>query len=254
MRIIGAERAPDLWHEAHRSWGTGMRFTISDWLRLILTCTTASAAMVGLGWAVWAAICYRGKCFPNSPPNPEAVGLALSLLAMPLNALASWPVLRRCVNGLRLAPWLTETALGAVLGGIVSLPAVFLVCVSGGAFPMAGAKAPSAVGWLQPIACAVAALLPPGLLLQRLSGASAWPPLLIVGAAMALILLVWGQTPTQFLLPYEMLFTNTFFVPGTLVFGITAVAFVGMSGVLTGLVLGAGLFLMARLSRAAIAR
>lgn len=223
-----------------------MRFNGADWLRLILACTTASAAMAGLGWAVWAAICYRGKCFPTSPPNPEVVGLALSLLAMPLNALASWPVLRRCVDGLRFAPWLTEMALGAVLGGIVSVPALFLVLVSGGAFPTAAAKAPSTVGWLRPIACAVAALLPPGLLLQRLSRASAWPSLLIVAATMAMIRLVWGQTPTQLLLPYEMLFTNTFFVPGTLVFGMTAVAFVVMSGVLSGLTLGAGLYLMAR--------
>jgi hypothetical protein len=216
-----------------------MRFNGADWLRLILACIMASAAMAVLSWAVWSAI-----SFPRSLYVAREVALGLSLLVIPLNALAAWPALRGCVSDLELAPWLTETALGALLGAIVSVPTlVSLVLDPNGTFPTATAIVPNGVGWLPPIASAVAALFPLGLLLQRMSGASAWPSLVIVAAAMAAIALGWSQSPTQFLLPYAMLVTT--FFPAQLWLGTMAVAVV-MSGVLSGLTLGAGLFLMAR--------
>jgi hypothetical protein len=226
-----------------------MPFTIADWLYLILACVGASAIMAVLSGASWAAMglgispLVHGRAATGSPNMHFAVALVLGVLYMPLNALAAWPVLRSCVNGLRFVPWLTETALGAVLGGIVSVPAmVFLLLVPGSVPPIPRGNP---IGWLPSVAAGVAALLPPGLLLQRLGGVRAWPSLVVVAAAMAVVPAVWGRSGAHEFVPNAMLVTTIFAFPAQLWLAMTAAAVV-MSGVLTGLTLGAGLFLMAR--------
>jgi hypothetical protein len=169
---------------------------------------------------------------------------------MPINALVGWSVVRSCVNGLRFAQWLGEIALGAALAGIVSAPAmVFLLLVPGSVPPLPRANP---VGWLPPIAASVAALLPPGLLLQRLGGVRAWPSLIVVAVAMAGIPGVWRGVTLPEMVPTTMLTTVLFLFPARpwlIVAAITA----AVSGILAGVILGAGLFLMARLPRAATA-
>src|SRR5262249_48690645 len=94
----------------------------------------------------------------------------------------------------RFAPWLTETALGAMLAGIVSVPAMVFLLLVPGSVPPFGLASP--VGWLPPVAAGVAALLPPGLLLQRLGAVragSSVTALLVVAAAMAALPALQGR-------------------------------------------------------------
>ncbi len=231
-----------------------MRFTMSDWLRLILACIAASAAVAVASGASWSALGFNTSIFhgrhPLGLPGARnilfAITLALGVLQVPLIALVAWPVLRSCVNGLRLAPWLAETALGAALGGIVSVPAMVLL-LSGSVPPSLNSPP---IGWLPPVAAGVAALLPPGLLLQRLGGVRAWPSalaLVVVAGAMTAPPAVLGRAVVHEMVPQAMLVVTTI-LPMRIWGGVAAVAVV-LSGVLWGFILGSGLFLMARLSR-----
>jgi hypothetical protein len=230
-----------------------MRFTIIHWLYLIPACIAASAVMPAVSGALWSALGFTGipllhgrhpLGLPGALNTLFAVALALGVLYVPLNALLAWPVLRTCVAGLRLALWLGATALGAMLGAIVSVPAmVFLLLVPGSVPPFPNT---SPIGWLPPVAAGIAALLPPGLVLQRLSGVRAWPSIIALAVAiagMAALPTVWGRVAVHVMVPDAMLLADL--MPGWVGLGMAAAAVV-MSGVLTALALGAGLYLMAR--------
>jgi hypothetical protein len=153
------------------------------------------------------------------------------------------------VSGLRFTPWLIETVLGALLGAIVSFPAMVLLLLA----PVSVSPIPNAstVGWLPTVAAGIAALLPPGLLLQRLSGVRAWPSLIIVAAAMAAMAAVWRWGVVHEMVPRGMAVAMglppLLPMPWWLVMmGLSIGIDILISGVLTGLILGVGLFIMAR--------
>jgi hypothetical protein len=242
-----------------------MRFTLADWLRLILACIAAAAAI-----AVVCVLSFAAMGVPDTTPvllygaaeRAERAmrilaiaNLVLGVLYVPLSVLAAWPVLRSRVDGLRFRPWLREAALGAGLAGLVCLPAMlFLLYMPVSASPLANV---SVIGWLPAVAAAIAALLPSGLLLQRLGGVRAWPSLIVVAVALTAFPALMSGALVHELVP-EVVASAIFLksiLPAAhwLVVVTVGVSLrVVMSGVLTGLILGAGLFLMARLPQPAV--
>jgi hypothetical protein len=165
-----------------------------------------------------------------------------------MHGLATWLVLQRRVNSLRLWHWLVAAVGGFLLSGACLLPAlVFGIPFNG--FDLLELNVYGVdllAGWLTVIVSGVALVLPPGWLLQRLTGASAWP--FVVAGVLATMttrlapswtaLLPWvaelGFRPTQ----HDWLVVLAF--AASLVFG-----------AVFGLMMGAGLFVMARRSRTA---
>jgi hypothetical protein len=187
-----------------------MRFHPIDWALLTLFTTIVFAVMrVGMGLLT---------ALGRPEPLPFIVaGVSFFVL----NAYATWVVLRNCLDGLTLGRWLWADLLGRLMALVLwSLPL---------AVPP-GPTAPSH-SWLATTIASVAYHLPPGLLLQRLSGANPWPFVVagVVSGQVSSLLGLTGAAPE----------------PLGLVWGLA----MGIGqGAISGLALGGGLFLMARQS------
>src|SRR5262245_35706062 len=94
-----------------------MRFDRNDWWRLIVASAGAAIIMAVVTWA-------SGTIVNAVAPNlMTAVVAAIFVIGTLVDGLAMWLVLRRCVVGLRLGPWLLAVALGIGLAAAASLPA-----------------------------------------------------------------------------------------------------------------------------------
>jgi hypothetical protein len=206
-----------------------MRFNLVQWAALIVVSGIASAAPS----AVWVV---------GSEQMNFEIALALgALLYMVVDIVAPWLVLRRCVDDLRLTSWLFANALGNVAAAVPNY-LLFALLRSRGAGSLWLLDGLDRTQLLTSIAAGAAYYLPPGLLLQRLTGVGAWP-FIAAGAisgpiVMSVFPLLWGSIPARSLLAS---FSE---VTGGTAFKISLIfAF----GAIKGLVLGAGLFLMTRL-------
>jgi hypothetical protein len=221
-----------------------MSFSIADWTFLVIVSMLASVALSLSSWGAASS----GLSF--SANALTAFVLAQFLVSELLRALAPWLILRHCVADLRLWRWLFASVLGLALGAAVAAPSVLILGP-----PKAGDRLLSLGGlsatqllirWLTTIAGCVAYYLPPGLLLQRLSGASAWP-FVIASAVSTLvsILLVhaFGDLDTMWALlrPLVQLLGPAYLVVLSVATGLAL-------GAVSGLGSGAGLFFMARRS------
>ena len=187
-----------------------MRFDLIDWALLILVSAVASAtARFAMGLLMMLA-------------RPEVLPLFLmGVIFFLLNAYAPWLILRNCLGGLGFGRWIGVNVLGGLAGLLAS-----------------SAFQPGWVGptgmlswWLAVIAANAAYYIPPGLLLQRLSGTNAWP-FVIASATSGLISDLLGLTAPP--------------VPRGGLGLAWGVAISLGQGAISGLGLGAGLFLMAR--------
>jgi|KBSSwiStaDraftv2_1062776.scaffolds.fasta_scaffold07819_2 hypothetical protein len=213
-----------------------MRFGLVEWALLIVVSGIASAAP--------SAVSIVG----SEQMNFE-IALALgALLYMVVDMVAPWLVLRRCVDDLRLTRWLLANALGNALAAVFGhLP--FVLLRSRGAGSLWFLDGLDRTQLLTSIAWGAAYYLPPGLLLQRLTGVGAWP-FIAAGAisgpiVMSVFPLLWGSIPARSLLASFSEVTG-----GTGFRASLGFAF----GATNALILGAGLFLMTRLhTRSAVA-
>jgi hypothetical protein len=229
-----------------------MRFNVSDWLWLILATAVASVAMTGVDMTVvrWAA---RTATSGFASSNLlTALALASGVASVLLDALAVWLVLRWGVEGLRLGPWLLATVLGLLLSAIVGLPAAALLVPTpeGGSWDLSGPSGAyfyAPIRWLMLIAASAATFLPPGLLLRRLSGASALP-FVAAGVTWTILANPISRPATDAMLRYigQLALSNAgvWQILGAQALPLAAIV---AMGALSGLTLGAGLFLMARL-------
>jgi hypothetical protein len=213
-----------------------MRFNLVQWAALVVVSGIAPAAPSAVLGVV------------GSEQRNIEIALTLgAVLGLVVDMLAPWLVLRRCVDDLRLTWWLLASAFG---NAVAAVPQRLL-------FPLLGPRGAGSLWFLDglnrtqllmSIAAGAAYYLPPGLLLQRLTGAGAWP-FIIAGAISAPIAmsvfsllweLLWGSIPAR-----SLLASFSELVGGTAFRASLAFAF----GAIDALVLGAGLFLMTRLPR-----
>jgi hypothetical protein len=230
-----------------------MRFNAGDWLLFVLASTVASVAMIGMSWVIWAAAVDR------STPIIVRIAAMLvgGLLSKLLDTLIVWLVIRRCAERLRLAPWLLTTMLGLVLAAAVGVPAVEFSALPhrGELLSLRSGHLHTLILWIAIAAIGSTSFVPPGLLLQRLSGTSC-VPFVALGAVSTM---VTALISTELEVATPQLMHIAFFgnVGVWAFLGMLAlpVALSLLSGAFSGLAQGAGLFLMARLpARPVVAR
>jgi hypothetical protein len=228
-----------------------MRFTAGDWL--VLAVTSAVVEFVAQGSAVVGVVAFFLWGIPLSPtdfPLP-AYALATGVNHALLDGLATWLVLRHCAEGIRLAPWLLAIVMGVALKLAVALPvmALSISLQPGDLLSLSGDPGRVMTRWFAVVASAALFFLPPGLLLQRLTGASAWS-FVIAGAISVIGLRLAGPALTRLAAPYLSYLTAHLMDYGLI--GLILPAAV-LSGIYQALTIGVGLFLMARLPRPAVA-
>jgi hypothetical protein len=204
-----------------------MRFNFIDWSSLALVSAIAFAAShVALSLILVSA--------PTTMVLVSFGLVSVLLFLFFLYPLAPWLILRHRVDDLRLTRWLLANAFGLILALTLILPYVALV------ESQVTLQSPGRAGavrvllkWMTTIAACVAYYLPPGLLLQRLSGTSAWP-FITAGAAFSLFASLMGPAAWSWARGSP---------------GLAAALGFGF-GAIHGLTLGAGLFLMSQRSAA----
>jgi hypothetical protein len=212
-----------------------MRFNLSDWLRLIAAYAVSGLLLVGVMHAG-----ATGLSFSRGDAALLAYGSTVFLATM-VQPLAAWLVLRRCVAGLGLTAWLLAAALGLVLGAIAHIPAFALVpslMGDGNHDALNGEVLKVVVLGLAVIVAGFAFSLPSGLLLRHLSGFNVWP--FFLGSTLSIVAAeIAVPTITRWIAYPTMQLVET--VPAAAITQLRAL----LSGVLQGLLVGGGLYLMA---------
>lgn len=210
-----------------------MRFNVGDWLLLAVVYAIAAPVMAG---AVRAGL--AGPA-PGGGSIPFGVHVALFVIGLLLvlngPALASWLVLRRCIAGLRLGPWILAVVLGVVLGLVANLLAMAhsVPIQRPDILSLSDLLSDDPLHLLAVVATGVAYFLPPGLLLQRLSGVRAWP--FVIAGTIGVTVAAMGAPAIRYLLHPAP--AATFLGEFVLLY---------LLGMLQGLIVGAGLYLVAR--------
>jgi hypothetical protein len=211
-----------------------MRFTVADWALLVLAIVLEWVARSLL--ATWLARSLLGT--GTARPTIAIVAIALTGTIVVL-IFPQWLVLRRCLTDLRLGRWLRANALGFALGlAVGGLAMAFLGPQNNRSLQLLSGT--SVLRLLFNGLGEIAWFLPRGLLLQRLSGLSAWPYVVAGGISTTAAGLPGGILRDQW--------SSLVMSLGTADVVVFSAALGLAQGTVVGLALGAGLIFMARRS------